>query len=231
MSDHFEARRDSPAQRRAMRAYIEALLDDLLPAMRLAARGCGYAIAVHGSLARDIDLVAIPWTAQAQKPEFLVERLCGVIAGVLGRAVRVGEWGERPHGRQAVTIITPGDAEVDLSIMPCMSAEDGTAADTFEQMVEGEDGWSDWVHPVPGYRMECCDCGLVHEMEFAVSTANQDARPELMQFNEGEDAETVITFRARRADAFPASQSPGEGGQSPRTPDAGAKDETKTHDH
>lgn len=34
-------------------------------------------------------------------------------------------------------------------------------------MVEREDGWCDWAQPViKGYRMSCCDCGLVHEMEF-----------------------------------------------------------------
>lgn len=35
--------------------------------------------------------------------------------------------------------------------------------------VERDDGWSDWVQPLmDGYRMACCDCGLVHEMQFGV---------------------------------------------------------------
>lgn len=29
-------------------------------------------------------------------------------------------------------------------------------------------GWTDWIHPLPGYRMACCDCGLVHELEFRI---------------------------------------------------------------
>lgn len=29
----------------------------------------------------------------------------------------------------------------------------------------GEDGWSEWVHPLPGYRFACCDCSLVHDLE------------------------------------------------------------------
>ena len=118
MSDGFDARKDCPVQRKAMGAYIASLLEDILPQMRAAARGCGYTIAVHGSLCRDIDLVAIPWTNQAYKPEELVERLLGVIAGSLGRAVTMGKWSDKPHGRRALTIITPGDAEFDLSIMP-----------------------------------------------------------------------------------------------------------------
>lgn len=35
-------------------------------------------------------------------------------------------------------------------------------------MVEQEDGWSEWIHPLPGYRFSCCDCGLVHNMEFRI---------------------------------------------------------------
>lgn len=32
------------------------------------------------------------------------------------------------------------------------------------------DGWSRWVYPVmEGYKMVCCDCGLVHDMEFRVT--------------------------------------------------------------
>ena len=46
------------------------------------------------------------------------------------------------------------------------------------------------------YRIACCDCGLVHEMEFAIGgTTNTDT-----QFNDGESAESVVLFRARRTD-------------------------------
>ena len=32
------------------------------------------------------------------------------------------------------------------------------------------DGWSRWVFPVmDGYKMTCCDCGLVHDMQFRVT--------------------------------------------------------------
>ena len=36
-----------------------------------------------------------------------------------------------------------------------------------ENAVDGE--WSRWVTPVmDGYKMACCDCGLVHVLDFAV---------------------------------------------------------------
>lgn len=41
----------------------------------------------------------------------------------------------------------------------------------FPVEVEGADGWSDWIRPLPGYRMACCDCGLVHDLELRVDDA------------------------------------------------------------
>lgn len=39
----------------------------------------------------------------------------------------------------------------------------------FEQPKPNEDGWTDWVQPVrEGYKFCCCDCGLVHTMDFRV---------------------------------------------------------------
>lgn len=43
----------------------------------------------------------------------------------------------------------------------------------FRQEHAGEDGWSDWVHPLGGYKMACCDCGLVHDLEFRLDDLNQ----------------------------------------------------------
>lgn len=37
----------------------------------------------------------------------------------------------------------------------------------FKRMIEGRGGWCEWQAPVmKGYLMKCCDCGLVHELEF-----------------------------------------------------------------
>ena len=30
----------------------------------------------------------------------------------------------------------------------------------------GRGGWSTWVKPAKGFLFKCCDCGLVHELEF-----------------------------------------------------------------
>lgn len=47
-----------------------------LERMRAVARECGYAIAVHGSEARDLDLIAAPWTPEATSADRLITRLC-----------------------------------------------------------------------------------------------------------------------------------------------------------
>lgn len=38
-----------------------------------------------------------------------------------------------------------------------------------KRMIERDDGWCDWQFPIMrGYKMGCCDCGLVHDMEFDI---------------------------------------------------------------
>jgi hypothetical protein len=38
---------------------------------------------------------------------------------------------------------------------------------TFVDEEAGEDGWSQWIQPImSGYKLACCDCGLVHVTEF-----------------------------------------------------------------
>lgn len=47
------------------------------------------------------------------------------------------------------------------------------------------DGWSDWELPVmKGYRLGCCDCGLVHDMDFKV-----------VWVSEGKDGNCVVLDR------------------------------------
>jgi hypothetical protein len=48
-------------------------------------------------------------------------------------------------------------------------------SERFKTMRPGRGGWTEWVCPTPeSYLMKCCDCGLVHEMQFsAFAEANQ----------------------------------------------------------
>jgi hypothetical protein len=113
------ARNSNPAIREATGAFCRSILDATLPAIREVAQFNGYAVAVHGSLKRDIDLIAVPWTDQAIEPAELVRAIKGAISGVLGNCLSIGEPSAKPHGRIAYTLVHPGFAgEIDLSVMP-----------------------------------------------------------------------------------------------------------------
>lgn len=109
-------------------AYNRALLDLILPPMRRAAKEAGYALTVHGSLNRDIDLVAVPWVENGLwSKEALRDALCGAVRGVTGRCNYISnrDWTVKPHGRFACTLMCwcgQSTADLDLSVMPGMLA-------------------------------------------------------------------------------------------------------------
>ena len=77
----------------------------------------GFALCLHGTATRDLDLLAVPWVA---KGNLDAEQLVARIADATGLKVN-GPPTEKPHGRKAWTLVFPGFADprwVDLSIMP-----------------------------------------------------------------------------------------------------------------
>jgi len=86
---------------------------DIAP-IREVARKLGYAIAIHGSLKRDCDLIAAPWTDAAVPAQELIEAICTAT-----KAHVVGKVENKPHGRVAASIqIDAWCKYIDLSIMP-----------------------------------------------------------------------------------------------------------------
>lgn len=97
--------------------WIEPDLPDF-QVIQLLAREVGYSIGIHGSLKRDVDLIAAPWTDKAVGNWELVQHLCFNL-----NATRVGGPEHKPHGRVAVTLQIEGYFKpVDLSIMPTTSS-------------------------------------------------------------------------------------------------------------
>ena len=78
------------------------------------ARACGYALALHGSMQRDLDAIAVPWTKLAVDARTLVERICEG----MGLLVADGSPGDKPHGRQVWSLLLGDVGFVDLSVMP-----------------------------------------------------------------------------------------------------------------
>ena len=59
--------------------------------------------------------------------------------------------------------------------------------------------FSDWIQPVmDNYKMACCDCGLVHDMEFKVVEVVKDLGNGYKEIQEVENVNLVAQFRARR---------------------------------
>ena len=78
------------------------------------ARAHGYAVAIHGSMQRDLDVVAVPWTDKATLGDDLVQALCDRMPCTLGPNSPT----ERPHGRMSYTLLMVGSLFMDLSVMP-----------------------------------------------------------------------------------------------------------------
>ena len=83
------------------------------PEMAELFRRCGYALAVHGSMQRDFDLIAVPWVDSPTPCEKVVRS----ITETWDMRV-VGEIGEKPHGRRVWTLSLSGSCFLDLSFFP-----------------------------------------------------------------------------------------------------------------
>ncbi len=98
----------------------------LLPTLQRVARECGYALAVHGTMTRDLDLIAAPWTEEATDDETLTEALRAAVGGKIYGAMHNAKTGKtdlnpvsRPHGRKG-WVIHLGGPYLDVSVMPRM---------------------------------------------------------------------------------------------------------------
>lgn len=88
----------------------------------------GYALALHGSLQKDLDVIAIPWVENAAPAETLVKALVERAGGMVtvGCIYDGKNWVEspdpacKPHGRMVWTIHLGGHegGYVDLGVMP-----------------------------------------------------------------------------------------------------------------
>lgn len=95
--------------------------EDALPRIRKAARSLGYAIGLHGSMARDLDLIAVPWVEGHGSRDELAAAIqraaCGMTAATF-------TWHEKPCGRVATSLPVcwtederPSSGHIDLSVV------------------------------------------------------------------------------------------------------------------
>ena len=120
-----ESKAHAPGWTDSMLAAARRRFAEVLPVVRAIARQHGYAVAVHGSQLRDLDLVAVPWVEQVSPPHVLVEAIRVAVGGFIltAAAAQPGDFTSRnpqskPHGRLAWAIHLGAGPYLDLSVMP-----------------------------------------------------------------------------------------------------------------
>ena len=98
---------------------VKAIYRRIIRPIRERARVLGYAIGVHGSLSRDIDLIAVPWTEEAGR--YPQEALASHVRDTLNTLYRISLDGPpsiRGHGRMTWSWWIRPWTYVDFSVMP-----------------------------------------------------------------------------------------------------------------
>lgn len=86
----------------------------LYPGLAEIFRKHGYALATHGSLAADFDLIAVPWNDEVSSHEEVLKEICSTFS------IRVcGDAEQKKHTRIAYCVsIGFGECRLDLSFFP-----------------------------------------------------------------------------------------------------------------
>lgn len=85
------------------------------------ARDCGYALGLHGTMTRDMDIIACPWTDDATTADRLIREMSNATGGHYDKPKK------NPHGRTSYALVLDncaGDAVyIDVSVMPRLKGE------------------------------------------------------------------------------------------------------------
>jgi hypothetical protein len=100
----------------------------LYPMLVAIARRHGYALAIHGTVTRDFDLIAVPWVDEASEPLTLIKAIRKATNTVIGHestdhiALRDLKGTVKPHGRKAFSLHVTNHGMyggyLDISVMP-----------------------------------------------------------------------------------------------------------------
>lgn len=96
----------------------------LYPILSEVARDHGYALAVHGTVSRDFDLVAIPWTTEAVDADTLIRAMAQRVSYTMSTVLTIDDLfkplytSQKPHGRRSWAIPLDSGAVLDVSVMP-----------------------------------------------------------------------------------------------------------------
>jgi len=70
----------------------------------------------------------------------------------------------------------------------------------FEKVTENpETGWSDRIFPImKGYKMACCDCGLVHDLKFEIHEVSRTRKDGTFTSKKVSKKTLRVALKARR---------------------------------
>ena len=122
----------------------------LYSAMREKAQQLGYALTLHGSLNRDGDMLAVPWTDEAVSAQDLANAMLQVSGGHLrevfstkGEHIGILDPRKKPHGRLSWSIHLEDTLYIDLGVMP-LKPDPIPIPDTFFGPLEDLDDLDDF---------------------------------------------------------------------------------------
>ena len=94
-------------------AFYACIWDDL----RNAAMNNGWALGLHGSLASDMDIMAMPWTENASSVEVLMQSLSDCFAENPFKNEHCIPHYDKPNGRVVYTMSIWADFHLDINVM------------------------------------------------------------------------------------------------------------------
>lgn len=93
----------------------------LVPILTRVARSHGYALALHGSLMFDIDLIAVPWEKTVSTAAELMAALCETLKIYTGHGKGgtsdIREHQIHPHGRKSWKLYLTSEVYIHLNVM------------------------------------------------------------------------------------------------------------------
>ena len=93
--------------------FYAAILNDV----RIAAMKCGWALGLHGSLASDMDLMAMPWTEDAKPVEEMIQALSDCFTGCRFKEDHTTPHFGKPNGRVVYTLSIWADFYLDINVI------------------------------------------------------------------------------------------------------------------
>ena len=89
----------------------------MLPELTKVALDHGYALAIHGSMMSDLDMIAVPWIQNADAVEVLANAMYERVGRTIWQDDQNMQPTYFPHGRVTYAICIMGDVYIDLSII------------------------------------------------------------------------------------------------------------------